>query len=187
MGALLVHDICNTKSKAYPSTQLRNPVDLFKGGAFHGGVWRCGYKVGSIGEAAALRYYLGAYGPSVGARSGNAMCSDLMCVCVSPRVHFSLCEPHFADCVLSICFLTVLGVYMSVSLCPGVTWPCPYLYESLYGLGLCLCIPSLRFSLYISHCLWPRTFSDPLCLSSPVHTHCSSLSFSLSHFLRLLP
>lgn len=65
MGALLVHDICNPSSKAYPQFKLRNPVDLFKFGAFHGGVWRCGYKVDSIGETAAMRYYLGAYGPTV--------------------------------------------------------------------------------------------------------------------------
>lgn len=65
MGALLVHDICNPASKAYPTTLLRNPIELFKDGAFHGGVWRCGFKVGSIGETAALRYYLGAYGPTV--------------------------------------------------------------------------------------------------------------------------
>jgi len=64
MGALLVHDICNPSSKAYPQFKLRNPVDLFKFGAFHGGVWRCGYKVDSIGETAAMRYYLGAYGPT---------------------------------------------------------------------------------------------------------------------------
>ena len=65
MGALLVHDICNPKSKAYASTKLGNEINLFKQGAFHGGVWRCGYKVGSIGEAAAVRFYLDHYGPTV--------------------------------------------------------------------------------------------------------------------------
>ena len=45
MGALLIHDVCNTGSKAYPTTNLGNQVNLFKPGAFHGGVWRCGYKV----------------------------------------------------------------------------------------------------------------------------------------------
>eukprot|EP00049_Salpingoeca_infusionum_P014445 m.270182 g.270182 ORF g.270182 m.270182 type:complete len:776 (-) comp15677_c0_seq1:4347-6674(-) len=66
MGALLIHDVCNTKSKAYPDTEIGNPINLFKGGSFHGGVWRCGYKVGTIGETAVILFYLKQYGALVG-------------------------------------------------------------------------------------------------------------------------
>jgi hypothetical protein len=78
MGALLVHDICNPKSKAHPAFKLRNPVDLFKFGAFHGGVWRCGYKVDSIGETAAVRYYLGQYGPTVRKEEGGGVYESIL-------------------------------------------------------------------------------------------------------------
>lgn len=62
MGALLIHDMSSPKSKALPANKLQNPVDLFKGGAFHGGVWRSGYKIGSIGETATLLFALAKYG-----------------------------------------------------------------------------------------------------------------------------
>eukprot|EP00045_Choanoeca_perplexa_P010842 m.112504 g.112504 ORF g.112504 m.112504 type:complete len:779 (-) comp15412_c0_seq2:1424-3760(-) len=63
MGALLIHDVCNPDSKVNNSYALRNPLELFKIGSFHGGIWRCGFKVGSIGETAAMMYYLSVYGP----------------------------------------------------------------------------------------------------------------------------
>jgi len=63
MGALLIHDIRNPKSFAHPETPLTNPVQLFSGGAFHGGVWRIGYQMGSIGELSAAVYYLKVYRP----------------------------------------------------------------------------------------------------------------------------
>jgi hypothetical protein len=62
MGALLIHDICNPDSKAQPKTDIGNPINLFKFGAFHGGIWRGAYKIGSIGEVAALLHYLRTYG-----------------------------------------------------------------------------------------------------------------------------
>jgi len=65
MGALLIHDVRNEQSKANPSFELSNQLEQFRYGSFHGGVWRSGYKVGSIGEASALLYYLGLYGPMV--------------------------------------------------------------------------------------------------------------------------
>jgi hypothetical protein len=61
MGALLVHDIVNTESTANPAKSLRNPLELFAFGAFHGGIWRCAYKIDSIGAIAALSYYLDQY------------------------------------------------------------------------------------------------------------------------------
>jgi len=61
MGALLIHDIRNPKSFAHPETPLTSPLQLFAGGAFHGGVWRMGYKMNSIGEMAAVTYYIQIY------------------------------------------------------------------------------------------------------------------------------
>eukprot|EP00912_Choanoflagellata_sp_UC4_P001204 UC4_evm2s754 len=49
MCALLIHDILNPSSAKNPKTKkLKNPIQLFATGAFHGGVWRCPYQVGSI-------------------------------------------------------------------------------------------------------------------------------------------
>jgi hypothetical protein len=61
MGALLIHDVLNPDSTANPTKPLRNPLELFAFGAFHGGIWRCAYKINSIGEMAALSYYLKIY------------------------------------------------------------------------------------------------------------------------------
>jgi len=61
MGCLLLNDIRNPKSAANPLVPLANPYELFKYGAFHGGVSRCAYKVDSIGETAVISYYLGQY------------------------------------------------------------------------------------------------------------------------------
>ena len=61
MFALLVHDVCNPKSVTNPKTPLDNPVQLFAPGSFHGGIWRQAYKIGSIGEVAALLNYLKKY------------------------------------------------------------------------------------------------------------------------------
>ena len=47
-----------------------SPLWLFSDGAFHGGVWRIGYKMGSIGEAAVLVYFAGLYGTGIGAVLG---------------------------------------------------------------------------------------------------------------------
>lgn len=58
MGALLIHDIRNTKSVAHPQTALTNPLKLFTSGSFHGGIWRCAYKINSMGEVAAVSFYL---------------------------------------------------------------------------------------------------------------------------------
>ena len=41
---------------------LVNPFQLFEHGAFHGGVSRCAFKVGSIGEAAVISFYLKKFG-----------------------------------------------------------------------------------------------------------------------------
>jgi len=61
MGCILVHDIRNPKSAANPSVKLANPLELFKYGAFHGGISRCGYKIDSIGEVCAVAFYLKQY------------------------------------------------------------------------------------------------------------------------------
>jgi len=61
MGALLIHDIRNKGGKAYPKTSLRNPAQQFSVGAFHGGIWRGAFKINSIGEVAAVSFYLKKY------------------------------------------------------------------------------------------------------------------------------
>ena len=62
MFALLVHDVVNSKAKANPANgKLENPYQLFEFGSFHGGVWRCGYKLDSIGEVAVISYFAGKF------------------------------------------------------------------------------------------------------------------------------
>eukprot|EP01094_Clydonella_sp_ATCC50884_P018402 TRINITY_DN339_c0_g1_i1.p1 TRINITY_DN339_c0_g1~~TRINITY_DN339_c0_g1_i1.p1 ORF type:complete len:550 (-),score=181.39 TRINITY_DN339_c0_g1_i1:68-1639(-) len=58
MAGLLLHDINNANSAAHPSFALENPLQLFSHGSFHGGVWRCGYTVGSIGEVSVLIHFV---------------------------------------------------------------------------------------------------------------------------------
>ena len=41
-----------------PVVPLANPIELFRHGSFHGGIWRQAYKIGSIGEMAAVLFYL---------------------------------------------------------------------------------------------------------------------------------
>jgi hypothetical protein len=57
MGSILIHDIRNAKSIAQPSVPLNNPLELFKETSFHGGVWRAGYTVGTIGEVSVLVHF----------------------------------------------------------------------------------------------------------------------------------
>lgn len=63
MGALLIHDIRNPKSVAHPEVPLDNPLQLFTSGAFHGGVWRTGYRINTIGEVSALIHFVKVLGP----------------------------------------------------------------------------------------------------------------------------
>ena len=69
MGALLIHDIRNTKAYSYPAFKLSNPLQLFEHGSFHGGVWRCAFKISSIGEMSAVAYYLKTYSLQISAGS----------------------------------------------------------------------------------------------------------------------
>ncbi len=62
MTALLVADLRDDKSAANPKNKLDNPYQLFEYNSFHGGVWRCGYKLESIGEVAVLYYVAANYG-----------------------------------------------------------------------------------------------------------------------------
>jgi len=61
MGALLVHDVCNPDDVSNGNTPLKHPLLLFASGGFHGGVWRTGYTINSLGFYAALIYYLSHY------------------------------------------------------------------------------------------------------------------------------
>jgi hypothetical protein len=67
MMALLVSDLKDKKSHANPANKLANPYQLFEYNSFHGGVWRCGYRLDTIGEVAVLYYLLANYGTYIGA------------------------------------------------------------------------------------------------------------------------
>lgn len=54
MTAILLYDLNEPRSVANPKTKLRNPLELFASGAFHGGVWRMAYTFGSTGEISVL-------------------------------------------------------------------------------------------------------------------------------------
>jgi len=58
MAALLINDIRDKTSVAYPNRPLANPYQLFSSGSFHGGMWRCGYKLNTIGEIAAVIHFI---------------------------------------------------------------------------------------------------------------------------------
>ena len=55
MGALLIHDVRNEDAASHPSYPLDNPLQLFQHGSFHGGIWRCGYAIGSTATNPILR------------------------------------------------------------------------------------------------------------------------------------
>lgn len=65
MGAILIHDVRNVNGVANPKTKLAHPLALFASGGFHGGVWRCGATIGSMGVFAALIYYAKVYRPAL--------------------------------------------------------------------------------------------------------------------------
>mmetsp|Transcript_1446 Transcript_1446/g.2415 ORF Transcript_1446/g.2415 Transcript_1446/m.2415 type:complete len:529 (+) Transcript_1446:88-1674(+) len=66
MGALLIHDVQNKNSVAYPQkVPLKHPLDLITSGAFHGGMWRMSCKMDSIGEAAVLLHWFTVLKPAV--------------------------------------------------------------------------------------------------------------------------
>lgn len=58
MGALLLRDVCDVATPSNPTLPLKNPLQLFSFGSFHGGVWRMAYTVDSIGTASVLAYLL---------------------------------------------------------------------------------------------------------------------------------
>jgi len=57
MTAILIHDVRNPNAVANPDVPLPNPLALFSHNSFHGGVWRAGYKVGTIGEVSVLVHF----------------------------------------------------------------------------------------------------------------------------------
>eukprot|EP00005_Dracoamoeba_jomungandri_P005462 CAMPEP_0174260338 /NCGR_PEP_ID=MMETSP0439-20130205/9637_1 /TAXON_ID=0 /ORGANISM="Stereomyxa ramosa, Strain Chinc5" /LENGTH=529 /DNA_ID=CAMNT_0015344559 /DNA_START=19 /DNA_END=1608 /DNA_ORIENTATION=+ len=58
MTALLINDLRNADSPAHPEVPLRNPLELFKFNAFHGGIWRNAYALDSIGEVSVLIHFV---------------------------------------------------------------------------------------------------------------------------------
>jgi len=65
MAAILIHDVRNKAGVAQPSTHIQHPLELFASGGFHGGVWRAGVSIGSMGVFAALIYYMKVYRPAI--------------------------------------------------------------------------------------------------------------------------
>lgn len=58
MAALLIHDVRNKAAPANPSYPLKNPLELFKFNSFHGGLWRSGYTINTIGEVSVLIHFI---------------------------------------------------------------------------------------------------------------------------------
>lgn len=63
MAALLMHDLLNEKgpknAKNKKEFGIENTLQLFSTQGVHGGLWRCAYTINSLGETAALIYFLG--------------------------------------------------------------------------------------------------------------------------------
>jgi len=63
MGAMLIYDATAAGSAANPANRkkfdIENTLELFKWNSVHGGVWRAGYTVDSIGEVSVLIHFLG--------------------------------------------------------------------------------------------------------------------------------
>jgi hypothetical protein len=58
MAAILIYDLRSSKSIAQPTSPLKNPLEMFRETSFHGGVWRAGYKVGTIGEVSVIVHFI---------------------------------------------------------------------------------------------------------------------------------
>jgi len=58
MASILIYDLRSSKSIAQPTTPLKNPLEMFRETSFHGGVWRAGYKVGTIGEVSVIVHFI---------------------------------------------------------------------------------------------------------------------------------
>jgi len=67
MTAALLFDIFSPDSAAKPANRgkksINNTLELFKYNSFHGGVWRCGYSMDTLGVPSVLIYFLG--GPNL--------------------------------------------------------------------------------------------------------------------------
>jgi hypothetical protein len=85
MGALLVHDVCNPDSFSNPLNKLNNPMELFKHGSFHGGIWRTGYALDSTSTVNVLAYLFGNYWFYISA--GMGVFSSMMVWLVSGEVY----------------------------------------------------------------------------------------------------
>eukprot|EP01127_Copromyxa_protea_P001410 TRINITY_DN11410_c0_g1_i1.p1 TRINITY_DN11410_c0_g1~~TRINITY_DN11410_c0_g1_i1.p1 ORF type:complete len:725 (-),score=176.21 TRINITY_DN11410_c0_g1_i1:99-2273(-) len=71
MGAILIHDVRNKAGISNANTPLPHPLVLFSIGGFHGGVWRCGATIGTIGIWAALINYARVYRPALLGLAGS--------------------------------------------------------------------------------------------------------------------
>ena len=86
MAAMLFHDINNTEGSAYPANRekfkIKNALELFAHGSFHGGLWRCAYTVDSVGLPSIIVACLG--GPKIFVPVAYALLSGLAYFFQSP-------------------------------------------------------------------------------------------------------
>jgi hypothetical protein len=63
MASLLIHDLIFDNGPKCPKNRTKfgidNTIELFRTQAAHGGLWRAGYQIDSIGEFCALVHFLG--------------------------------------------------------------------------------------------------------------------------------
>ena len=63
MAAMLMHDLLNPASPKNPANRkkfgITNSLQLFQTQAVHGGLWRSGYTLDSLGYPAAIVYFIG--------------------------------------------------------------------------------------------------------------------------------
>jgi len=58
MTALMLYDLNDPTSPSHPDVKLHNPMEITQHGAIHGGTFRSAYKFGTMGEVAAIIYFL---------------------------------------------------------------------------------------------------------------------------------
>jgi hypothetical protein len=63
MASLLLYNVCFNDGPKCPANRskygIENSIELFKTQGVHGGLWRAGYQIDSIGETSALVYFMG--------------------------------------------------------------------------------------------------------------------------------
>lgn len=93
MTALTLHDILvkgKAKKEGKEKSRSDVPLALFISGAFHGGIWRCGYVMDSIGAPALIMYYMSKYGVGLLALVAGAVAGTVAGVDFTAALPFTL-------------------------------------------------------------------------------------------------